>query len=149
MYFRQIAYVTPTLKIFLGFLSKMPKLLGIVPSDQFPNSKIKQFKSLLQKPLVIPALVGQINEPQLQPAHPEQYECNTHTKTLEQYMFVNISWRKLPKLLQRMPTFGDTHSNLRIDHTKSSFSTELLCITFKQQGSTALPCRHNRCKCSL
>lgn len=49
--------LTPlTIKVFLEFLSKIPKLLGIVASNQTPNSKMKPFK----------------NEPQRQPAHLEQ-----------------------------------------------------------------------------
>jgi len=47
MYLYQIADLTPlTIKIFLVFLSKMPEFLGIVPTNQSSNSKIKQFKSL-------------------------------------------------------------------------------------------------------
>lgn len=50
MYLYQIPYLMPqTTKIYLEFLYKTPKLLGIAPSNRFQNSEIKQLGSLCYK----------------------------------------------------------------------------------------------------
>lgn len=64
-------------------------------------------------------------------------------------MFVKILWRKLPKLLQKMSRFWDTHSKHKVENMKYYYSLELLYITFKQPGNAVLSLRHNRCKHSL